>query len=233
LPVKVRVDRVRRHTMPESASFSMRKKPNYRRRRTLAGVVLLLAAIVVVALLSRSTNGPGSKSNPIPTLAFVAKVTTVAQASSPDSTTRKADGDAIVKMFTDYYQEAFVDPRKWGDGQFNDLKDMFAKDAQTSFTKDLESLTIGTLRTQLKRVDPASANLVVTVYYDAKQKPTYAVAAASFNAHGTLKQTGPRVTIKQKATFYLSKASGGWTITSYDSDQSQDTPKPSPTASPS
>ena len=219
--------------MPESASFSMRKKPNFRRRRTLAGIVLLVAAIVVVALLSRSTGGPGSKSNPIPTLAFVAKVNTVAQTSSPDAATRRADGDTIIKMFTDFYQEAFVDPRKWGDGQFNDLKDKFAKDAQASFTKDLESMTIGTLRTQLKRVDPTTANLVVTVYYNDKQKPTYAVAAASFYAHGTLKQSGPRVTIKQKATFYLTKTGGGWSIMSYDSDQSQDTPTPSPTASPS
>ena len=218
--------------MPESASFSVRKKPNYRRRRTISALVLLVVAVIVVALLSRSTGGPGSKGNPVPQLAFVAKVNAVSQSSSPDSATRQAEAQKLQTMFTDFYQEAFVDPRKWGDGRFEDLKKLFAQEAQTSFTRDLPSLTIGQARTQLKRVDPKTANLVVTVYYDAKQKPTYAVVAATFDAIGTLKSSGPRVTIKQKASFYLTKSGGTWTITAYDVDQTQDTPSsPSPTPS--
>jgi len=210
----------------------MRKKPNYRRRRTISALVLLIAAVIVVALLSRSTGGPGSKGNPVPQLAFVAKVNAVSQASSPDTATRQAEAQKLQKMFTDFYQEAFVDPRKWGDGQFDDLKSLFGKDAQTSFTRDLTSLTIGQARTQLKRVDPRAANLVVTVYYDAKQRPTYAVVAAAFTGVGTLKSSGPRVTIRQKASFYLTKNGDTWTITAYDADQTQDTPSsPSPTPS--
>jgi len=210
----------------------MRKKPNYRRRRTFTALVLLVVAVIVVALLSRSTGGPGSKGNPVPQLAFVAKVDSVSQASSPPSATRQAEAQSLQKMFTDFYEEAFVDPRKWGNGQFDDLKSMFAQSAQTSFTRDLTSLTIGQARTQLKRVDPKVANMVVTVYFDAKQKPTYAVVAATFSAVGTLKSSGPRVTIRQKATFYLTKSGGTWTITAYDADQTQDTPaSPSPTPS--
>jgi ketosteroid isomerase-like protein len=217
--------------MPESASFSMRKKPNYRRRRTASILVLLVVVVVVVALLSRGGGGPGSKENPVPTLAFVSKVVSVAQNKAPDEATKKANGDVVVKMVTDYYQKAFVDPREWGDGQFEDLKALFAEAAQPAFTKDVTALTIGEARTQLKRVDPTGATLTVTVYYDAKNQPTLAVAAAAFNARGTLKDTGPAVTIKQKATFYMAKQGDGWIITDFDAEQTQDTPTPSPTPS--
>lgn len=218
--------------MPESASFSVRKKPNYRRRRTFFVLVLLVAAVVVVALLSRG-GGIGTKENPIPTLAFTTKMAVVNQGKAADRETRKAEGDAIEKMFNEYYQVAFVDPRKWGDGKFEDLLDKFSKEVQASFTKDLSSLTIGPARIELERVDPTAASLGVTVYYDTKSKPTFAVAAATFNARGTLKQSGPPLFIKQKATFYLQRTGDGWRITSYDAEQSQETPTPTPTASPS
>src|SRR6266542_2388857 len=129
--------------MPESASFSVRKRPNYRRRRTIGALLLLGVAVIVVALLSRSNGGPGSKSNPIPTVAFVSKVNSVSQSKSPDAAAKQANGSALVKVFNDYYQEAFVDPRQWGDGTFPDLRDLFVKEAQASFTKDINSLTIG------------------------------------------------------------------------------------------
>jgi ketosteroid isomerase-like protein len=209
----------------------MRNKPNYRRRRTVSVLVLLIAVVVVVALLSRGGGGPGSKENPVPTLAFVSKINTVAQSKAPDAAAKQANGDAVVKMVTDFYQEAFVDPRKWGDGQFANLRELFAKDAQPSFAKNVAALTIGLARTQLKRVDPTAATLTVTVYYDTKSKATLAVAAASFNARGTLKDSGPAVTIKQKATFYMQKQGDSWIITDFDAEQTQDTPTPTPSPS--
>lgn len=195
-------------------------------------LVLLIAAVVVVALLSRG-GGIGTKENPIPTLAFTTKIAVVNQAKAAAPETTKAESDSIVKMFNEYYQEAFVDPRKWGDGKFEDLRDKFDKAVQASFTKDLGSLTIGEARTELKRVDPIAASLGVTVYYDARSKPTFAVAAATFNAQGTLKRSGPKLVITQKATFYLQRTGDGWRITAYDANQSQETPTPTPTASPS
>lgn len=219
--------------MPTSPSFSVRPRPNYRRRRTVALFVLLAAVVIVVALLSRGGGIGGDGEPPIPTLEFVTKVGHVSQSKAADDATKNAQAEAIEKMFTDYYQEAFVDPDKWGDGMFEDLKALFADDVQDSFTRDLPSLTIGEGRNDLKRVDPSGATLAVTIYYDGKAQPVFAVAAATFDAAGTLKQTGPPVTIKQKATFYLQKSGDAWRITSYDADQSQETPTPSPTASPS
>jgi ABC-type transporter Mla subunit MlaD len=209
----------------------MRKKTNYRRRRTFTVLGVLVVGVIVIALLSRG--GEENKENPTPTLAFVSKTSVQNQGKGPDAGTRKAESEAIVKMFNDFYQEAFVDPKKWGDGKFEDLRDLFAESARASFTKDLASLTIGTGRLDFKRVDPTAATLNVTIYFDTSTKPRFAVAAANFNARGTLKGTGPAVVIKQKATFYLQKTGDSWTITAYDADQSQEsqTPSPSPSAS--
>jgi hypothetical protein len=136
-------------------------------------------------------------------------------------------------MFSEYYQDAFVDPSKWGDGTFEGLADMFADDAKASFQRDLPALTIGEAREELERVDLGPNSLGVSVYYDSKQKPTFAVAAVQFEGHGTLKDAGPLVTIKQAATYYLQKVGSDWKITAYDTNETQTTPTPSPTASPS
>ncbi len=215
--------------MPTSPSFSVRPRPNYRRRRTITLLVLLVIVVIVAALLSRSDDG--GKEAATPQLAFTMTGSHVSQSKAPDEGTKRAQLDAIQMMFTTFYQEAFVDPEKWGDGTFEDLKGMFAEEAQASFTKDIPSLTIGQGRIDLKRVDPRTADLAITVYYDGKSQPTFAVAAATFVARGTLKQAGPAVTIRQTATFYLQKSGDAWTITAYDADQTQTTPTPSPTAS--
>ena len=213
--------------MPTSPSFSVRPRPNYRRRRTVALLVLLGIVVIVAALLSRSgSNGPGEKT---PTLAFATKVSHISQSKPADAGAQEAQGKAIEKIFNDYYQEAFVDPEKWGDGTFEDLKALFAESAQSSFTKDLASLTIGQGRNDLKRVVPGASTLAITIYYDTKSRPKFAVAKASFIGTGTLKKTGPAVTIKQAATFYLEKPRDTWIITAYDADQTQQTPTPSPT----
>lgn len=215
--------------MPTSPSFSVRPRPNYRRRRTIALLVLLGIVVIVVALLSRSGGGPGE--SPTPTLAFATTVSHVSQGKAADTGAQQTQSQAIEKMFNDYYQEAFVDPEKWGDGRFEDLKGLFAEDAQASFTKDIQSLTIGQGRVDLKRVDPGASDLVITIYWDAKSQPTFAVAAATFNARGTLKKTGPAVTIAQNATYFLQKTGDEWKITAYDADETQNTPTPSPTPS--
>ena len=213
--------------MPTS-SFSVRPRPNYRRRRTVAVLVLLGIAVIVVALLSRSG---GEKEPPIANLTFATTAAHVNQGKAPDAGVQDAEKTAIETMFNDYYQEAFVDPDKWGDGTFENLKGLFVEEAQASFTKDLASLTIGQGRVDFKRVDPSASQLVITIYYDAQQKPTFAVAAATFNAKATLKKTGPQVTIRQKASYYLQKVGDDWKITAYDAEESQNTPTPTPTAS--
>jgi hypothetical protein len=219
--------------MPESASFSVRR-PNYRRRRTFTVLGVLGALVLVVVLLTRG-GGPlgGPDEPPIPTLEFVAKARHVFQGKAAGASTQQGEVDNLTKMFSGFYQQAFVDPEAWGDGTFEDLAGLFVDDAKASFQRDLPALTIGQARTELKRVDLGPNSLAVSVYYDSKQKPTFAVASVAFEGRGTLKRSGPVVTIKQSATYYLQKVGSDWKITAYDTNETQTTPTPSPTASPS
>ncbi|MGH2728814.1 MAG: hypothetical protein ACRDKS_17720, partial [Actinomycetota bacterium] len=137
--------------MPESASFSVRPRPNYRRRRTFTVLGLLVVAVVVVLLTRGGGGGPGDK--PIPTLEFVARTKHVFQGKAAPANVQQGEVEAITTMFSDFYQTAFVDPGKWGDGTFEDLAGMFADDVKASFTRDLPTLTIGEARTELERVD--------------------------------------------------------------------------------
>ena len=220
--------------MPESASFSVRRKPNYRRRRTFAVLGLLVAVVIILLVLPRGGTGrPGGAKTP--QLAFARSLTIVGLKTPAEAAARLAPFDEITKMFTDFYQEAFVDPAKWGDGTFEDLKKLFAEEAQPAFTKELASLTIGEARTELKFVDPVpGSSLKISVFFDSKAAPMYATAAVNFGGRGTLKQKGPVLLIKQTASFYMQRAGETWVITSFDADQTQETPSspsPSPSAS--
>jgi hypothetical protein len=214
--------------MPGGPSF---RRPNYRRRRTITLLAVLGVVALAVVLLTRGGGGPGSKDNPIPTLAFVATTKHINQSKPASEAVKKAESDAIVKLFTDYYQEAYVDPRKWGDGKFEDLQDLFVATAKTSFPRDLESLTIGQSYSVLNRVDLKTNTLAVSIYYDTKSAPTIAVATIRFQAVGTLKKAGPKLMIDQTATFYLQKQGDSWKITSYDTKATQVQPSPSPSPS--
>ena len=219
--------------MPESASFSVRR-PNYRRRRTFTVLGLLGVLVLAVVLLTRG-GGPlgGPKEPPIPTLQFVAKAKHVFQGKAAGASSQQGEVNNLTKMFSEYYQDAFVDPGAWGDGTFEDLAGLFVDEAKATFQKDLPALTIGEARTELKRVDLGSNSFAVSIYWDSKQKPTFAVASVQFEGRGTLKRSGPTVTISQAATYYLQKLGSSWKITAYDTTETQTTPTPSPTASPS
>ena len=219
--------------MPGRPSFSIRR-PNYRRRRTFVALGLLAVVVLVVVLLTRGGGPVRPGEPPIPTVEFVAKTKAVFQGKAAAPAAQQSEVDALTKIFNEYYQTAFVDPEAWGDGTFTDLADLFTDDAKASFTRDLPALTIGQARIEVRRVDLDSTALTLTVYYDSKQQPMFAVASVSFAAKGTMKKDGsPKLTIAQAATYYLHKMGSDWKITGYDTNETQTTPTPSPTASPS
>jgi len=198
-------------------------------------VLGLLVAVVIILLVLPRGGGSGRPGGAkTPQLAFARSFTIVGLKTPADQAARLAPVDEITKMFTDFYQEAFVDPEKWGDGTFEDLKKLFAEEAQPAFTKELASLTIGQARTELKFVDPVPSSLKISVFFDSKAAPMYATAAVQFGGRGTLKQKGPVVLIKQQASFYMQRNGDDWMITSFDANQTQETPSspsPSPSAS--
>ena len=120
--------------MPESASFSVRR-PNYRRRRTFTVLGLLAALVVVVVLLTRGggpLGGPEGAADP-DAGSSSAQVKHVFQGKAPARAPQQGEVDSLTDMFSEYYQQAFVDPGAWGDGTFEDLAGLFADDAKASF----------------------------------------------------------------------------------------------------
>jgi hypothetical protein len=144
-----------------------------------------------------------------------------------------AEGKQIVSLLNDWYEQAFVNTDKFGDGSFPDIAKSFTAGARTSFTKDLTTLTIGNARTEVKRVDPTTQTAKVTVYFN-NGRPTYAIALVHFVASATMRQSDAYpLRIDQTVTYNFSRTAQGWVVTYYTAKQTQNSvvPSPSPSAS--
>jgi hypothetical protein len=187
-------------------------------------------------LIANLAGGGKKKGNtPPPGVAQVAFVTTVkgeTNAKTPPS--KKAvtsESTQIVTMLNDWYEQAFVNTDKFGDGTFPDIAKHFTAAARTSFTKELATLTIGDARTEVKRVDPTTQTAKVTVYFS-NGKPTYAIAAVHFVVSATMKQSNAYpLKIDQTVTYTFQKTTQGWVVTYYTASQKQNSVIPSPSPS--
>lgn len=199
----------------------------------MIGLGIVTVGVLAGILLTRGGGIVGKKDPPIPNLSFASSLESVAGGTKAASQDKAKDESAvIVKLFTDWYQEAFVDPGKWGDGAFTDLADRFTDDAKASFARDKGALTIAEARTELKRVDSPQGSVKVTIYFQ-DGAPQYAVADVSFKAVGTMKRKGAApLQITQRGSYFLRKVGGDWKVFSYKAHQDQVQPSPSPTASP-
>lgn len=212
-------------------TFSRRRTRQQRLLRTGIGVVVI---VVVAALIANLAGGKKKKGAPEPgvaTVAFTATYTGAANTKSrPAPNTVQAQGTKIVSMLNNWYQEAFVNTKDFGDGTFPDIQKSFAPAARTKFETDKATLTIGDARTEVKRVDPTTQTAKVTVYFD-KGKATIAIAAVHFVATATMNQSGAYpLTIDQTVTYTFTNTAQGWVVSYYSGKQTQKSVVPSPSA---
>jgi len=215
-------------------SRSRRRTRQQRLLRTGIGVVVIVVLAALVANLVGGGKKKGPGESPIATVSFVASVKGETDgAKKPGNAAVRAEADLIVKMLNDWYQTAFVDPDRYGDGTFPDIAKHFATAARASFTKDIATLTIGDAREEVKRVDPTAQTAKLTVFFD-KGKALFAVAAVHFAASATMKKSNAYpLKIDQTMTLNLEKQGEGWVVTFYTANQKQDSVVPSPSATPS
>jgi hypothetical protein len=214
-------------------TFSRRKTRQQRLLRTGIGVVVI---VVLAAVIANLVGGGKKKTNtPPPGVAQVSFVSTVKGATNAKSPAPKnavnAEGRTIVSMLNGWYEEAFVDTSRFGDGTFGDIAKSFIEPAKTQFTKDLSALTIGDARTEVKRVEPSTQTVTVTVYFNSG-KPTYAIALVHFTANATMKKSGSvPLKIDQSVTYDFQKQGSGWVVSYYSAKQTQNSVTPTPSAS--
>ncbi|MGH2830072.1 MAG: hypothetical protein ACRDJM_06270 [Actinomycetota bacterium] len=188
----------------------------------------LLSALMLAALASGCTGNGGAGPGQVAQLQFAEKIRVVpARGQAPASAEQEAR--SIVQTFTAWYQGAFVDPAGWDDPKFPDVVRLFTGDAGERVRTELDSVTIGASRKELRSVTPGPSTIAVTLYVDSDGAPSYAIADVSFQASGTLKQAGPPLRIVQKGVYYLRRGQGGaWKVFSYQAraDQAQAPPAP-------
>lgn len=207
--------------------------PGRVRPRRKRGLFVLVAAVVAagVAVPVILLLGDGEEEQKPGTVSFQARPLGIEQ--GPDDIPGGAVGAEsrkIVRLLEGWYQQAFVDPSRFGDGTFPEVRALFEPDAQAKFDGDLDVLTIGEARTQIRRVDPTRAAVDVTIYFDDRARPSFAVADVDFRATVLLTQeSASPVSIVQSAVLHLRRQSdGAWRIFAYDATQNQDTVAPTP-----
>jgi len=213
-------------------TFSRRKTRQQRLLRTGIGVVVV---VVVAALIANLAGGKKKSNTPPPGVAQVKFVASVKGASDgktlPAKSVVNAEAGKVVSMLNDWYEQAFVDTDRFGSGTFTDIAKNFTSTARAKFAQDLNTLTIGEARTEVKHVDPTTQTAIVTVYFS-NGKPTYAIAAVRFVANATMKSSNAYpLKIDQSVTYDFQKTGQGWVVSYYSAKQSQHSVVPSPSAS--
>lgn len=187
----------------------------------LRGIAALLAVLVLGACSGR----PGSPGSVIQ-VRFADDVRVVDAAGGEPAGSAQT-GREIVDLVTDWYQRAFVDPAGWRDPSFPDVVALFTGDARDRVRDQIESVTIGALRTEVRSVVPDLADVDVTLYYDDGGTPAYAVADVTFQATAALKSKRQPLTISQTGTYFLRRVESDWRVFSFQArnDQAQ-SPEP-------
>lgn len=218
--------------MPET-SFRMRRRRSRAARiaRLLAALALLVA---VAGLLARLVGGGEPKPEPLARVAFTNSVRPVAQGpAQPDAGAAEREAGEIARLLDTWYQAAFVDPKGADEGTYPSLQSLVTPEARAAFARDVNALTIGEARGEVRSVRPTLASAAVTVYFDRDAHPEFAVAVVEFRATAAMREKKAHpLRIEQAATFHLRKEGGRWVIFAYGADETQKSATPSPSPSP-
>lgn len=121
----------------------------------------------------------------------------------------RAVRDAIAEL----YSIAFVDPTRWGDGEFPGLPSLFAGAARERAERDLPRLTLGRAARTLDAVRPRPARLDVRFLTDPKGRPVVAVADVRFE--GVALDGEDARPIRHDGEYTLRRVNGRWRIVAY------------------
>ena len=128
--------------------------------------------------------------------------------------------DKVKELFNNYYNSAFIDPAKWGDGAHPELANLFTEEAKPQVGGRLGVLALGDASKSVARVEPSKQQIdKLTLYFDADPNVALGLATTSFEATATPAQEGAEpVKIVHTGTFWLQPEGDGFRIAAFNAD---------------
>jgi len=200
--------------------------------------VLVLGTLIGagVSLLARSnrpdTGGPnaGTDEHPVAFELEVSRVSTRSVARKPSRTHAERAVEDVRLAVEDLYLAGFLDPERWGDGEFPDAFANFDEAAAAGARVDLNALTLGAAAGRMEWVEPEVGRASIVFLLDDGNRPVTAVAGVVFRATGHLRDGGT-VSIEHGADLFLRPIDGAWRVFSYTASTNIEPPNSSPTSS--
>ena len=201
---------------------------------------VLVVGMLVLAVFKGLTGGSllgNGPDNTIPPFDF--KVTKAIPFLVTDKDSTQFAGRAqevaneVGKTMTALYTEAFLDPKNWRDGSYDDVWPAFDEGSRTSAEQDGETLTLGaTAGDTYDKVTRPQGWVKVKVLLNKDDQPSTAVAIVKFTAYGTGKD-GTFTQIVSNGQYFLRPNGDGWTVYAFQVRRGdhETAPKPGPSGS--
>ena len=190
-------------------------------------VLLVVGAGVLVLFLTGNGDKvgaiiPGGGAEPVPEFTFkLAKVQVEATAEDADQTALRPIAEStaaeVAPVLDRFFIDAFLDPNKWKDADYEDALAVFSDAALPSAqTQGLETLTLGASAGETyETVAPDKGSVRYDVLFDRDGNPFQVAAHVKFYATAELKDA-TYVAIVSHGVLFLQDTGDDWHITAYD-----------------
>ena len=126
----------------------------------------------------------------------------------------------VVELVNNYYNNAFLDPGKWGDGAHPELANLFTEEAKPNVAPRIGILALGDVSRALTEVTPDKQQIDrLTLYFDTDINQPLGAVTTSFEATATpTDEGGGPVKIVHTGTFWLQPEGDGFRISAFDAN---------------
>jgi hypothetical protein len=196
--------------------------------------VLVLGMLVLALFKGLTGGGLGGPDDTIPPFDF--KVTKAIPFLVTDGESAQFAGRAeevaneVGKTMKTLYTEAFLDPKNWRDGSYDEVWPAFDEGSRATAEQDGETLTLGaSAGDTYDKVTRPQGWIKVKVLLNRDDQPSTAVAIVKFTALGTGKD-GTYTQIVSKGQYFLRPGGDGWTVYAFQVRRGdhETVPKPGP-----
>jgi hypothetical protein len=196
---------------------------------------LLLALLTALALVAGACGGddepgggqprdeeePQEEQGP-PTANFsVGEVRVIDSQDRPEAgSNAAAKVEKVKELINNYYNAAFVDPAKWGDGGHPELASLFTDEAKPQVGPRIGVLALGDVSKSVRSVEPQKQQIDrLTLYFDGDPNTALGVVSTTFEATAAPAAEGAEpVRVVHTGTFWLAPEGDGFLVSAFNAD---------------